>query len=134
MKKVICSRCKKRPAVIFISKIIDGKTVPEGLCLQCAMEMNIGPIKQMMDSMGITEEDVEAISYIIRCGCGILATVHGESVDDIRTKPVFRKLVEEKMFDRYIVLSNRNGIGSIENIFDERGNALYMPSPCVVGL
>ncbi len=62
MKKVICSRCKQRPAVIFISKIIDGKTVPEGLCLNCAMEMNIGPIKQMMDSMGITEDDVEALS------------------------------------------------------------------------
>ncbi len=62
MKKVTCSRCKKRPAVIFISKIIDGKTVPEGLCLNCAMEMNIGPIKQMMESMGITEDDVEALS------------------------------------------------------------------------
>ncbi len=62
MKKVTCSRCKKRPAVIFISKIIDGKTVPEGLCLNCAMEMNIGPIKQMMESMGITEEDVDSIS------------------------------------------------------------------------
>ena len=62
MKKVICSRCKKRPAVIFISKIVDGKTVPEGLCLNCAMEMNIGPIKQMMDSMGITEEDVDSLS------------------------------------------------------------------------
>ena len=58
MKQVLCSRCHQRPAVIFISKIVDGKTVPEGLCLHCAMEMNIGPIKQMMDSMGITEEDV----------------------------------------------------------------------------
>ena len=62
MKKMICSRCKKRPAVIFISKIVDGKTVPEGLCINCAMEMNIGPIKQMMEQMGITEEDVESIS------------------------------------------------------------------------
>lgn len=62
MKKVTCSRCKKRPAVIFISKIVDGKTVPEGLCLNCAMEMNIGPIKQMMESMGITEDDVESLS------------------------------------------------------------------------
>ncbi|MBQ1995731.1 MAG: ATP-dependent Clp protease ATP-binding subunit, partial [Clostridia bacterium] len=62
MKRVTCSRCKQRPAVIFISKIIDGKTVPEGLCMNCAMEMNIGPIKQMMDSMGITEEDVDSIS------------------------------------------------------------------------
>ncbi len=62
MKKMICSRCKKRPAVIFISKIIDGKTVPEGLCINCAMEMNIGPIKQMMEQMGITEEDVDSLS------------------------------------------------------------------------
>ncbi len=62
MKKMICSRCKKRPAVIFISKIVDGKTVPEGLCINCAMEMNIGPIKQMMEQMGITEEDVDSIS------------------------------------------------------------------------
>ena len=62
MKQVLCSRCHQRPAVIFISKIVDGKTVPEGLCLHCAMEMNIGPIKQMMDSMGITEEDVDAVS------------------------------------------------------------------------
>ncbi|MCQ2462239.1 MAG: AAA family ATPase [Clostridia bacterium] len=59
---MICSRCKKRPAVIFISKIENGKTIPEGLCLNCAMEMNIGPIKQMLDSMGISEEDVDALS------------------------------------------------------------------------
>ncbi len=62
MKKVLCSRCKQRPAVVFISKIVDGKTVPEGLCFNCAMEMNIAPIKQMMDSMGITEDDIEALS------------------------------------------------------------------------
>lgn len=62
MKNVVCSRCKKRPAVIFISKIIDGKTIPEGLCINCAMEMNIGPIKQMMDQMGITDDDIESIS------------------------------------------------------------------------
>lgn len=62
MKTTLCSRCKTRPAVIFISKIVDGKTTPEGLCLKCAMELNIGPIKQMLDSMGITEDDVDAIS------------------------------------------------------------------------
>ena len=62
MKKVLCSRCKERPAVVFISKIVDGKTVPEGLCMQCAMEMNIGPIKQMMESMGITDDDISALS------------------------------------------------------------------------
>lgn len=62
MKKVMCSRCKEHPAVIFISKIVDGNTVPEGLCIKCAMEMNIGPIKQMMKSMGITEDDVDMLN------------------------------------------------------------------------
>ena len=62
MKQPICSRCKKRPAMIFISRVDGDKSTPEGLCLKCAMEMNIRPIKQMMESMGITEEDLDAMS------------------------------------------------------------------------
>ena len=62
MKNVMCSRCKERPAVIFISKVDGDKTSPEGLCLKCALDMNIGPIKQMMQSMGITEDDIDAVS------------------------------------------------------------------------
>ncbi len=62
MKKIMCCKCKERPAVMFIQKVENGKTTSEGYCLKCAMEMNIGPIKQMMQSMGITEEDVDAIT------------------------------------------------------------------------
>ena len=60
--KMICSRCKQRPAVIFVSKIDGEKTTQEGFCIKCASELNIGPIKQMMESMGITEEDLDAVS------------------------------------------------------------------------
>ena len=60
--KMLCSKCKQRPAVVFISKVQGEETTQEGLCLKCAMEMNIGPIKQFMDKMGITEEEVEAVS------------------------------------------------------------------------
>lgn len=80
-----------------------------------------------VDEIG-SREDIEAISYVINCGCGILATVHGDSIDDIRTKPVLRKLVEEKVFDRYIILGKTKGIGNVESIFDERGNELFIPS------
>ncbi|NLA76608.1 MAG: ATP-dependent Clp protease ATP-binding subunit [Clostridiales bacterium] len=59
---MLCSRCKQRPAVIFISKVEGEKTTQEGLCMKCAMEMNIGPIKQMMESMGVTEDELEAVS------------------------------------------------------------------------
>lgn len=58
-KNMICSRCKKHPAVIFITKMDGDKTVNEGLCVKCAMEMNIGPIKQMMENMGISEDQLD---------------------------------------------------------------------------
>ncbi len=60
--KMICSRCKKRPAVVFVSRIDGDKTTQEGLCIKCATELNIGPIKQMMQNMGITEDDIDAVS------------------------------------------------------------------------
>ena len=62
MNKMICSRCKKRPAVIFVSRVDGEKTTQEGFCIKCATELNIGPIKQMMQNMGITEDDIEAVS------------------------------------------------------------------------
>ena len=51
-KNMICCKCKQRPAVIFVTKMEGEKTTNEGYCIKCAMEMNIGPIKQMMESMG----------------------------------------------------------------------------------
>ncbi len=60
--KMICCKCKKRPAVIFVSKIEGEKTTQEGFCIKCAMDLNIGPIKQMMESMGITDDELEAVS------------------------------------------------------------------------
>ncbi|MBR2590952.1 MAG: ATP-dependent Clp protease ATP-binding subunit [Clostridia bacterium] len=57
---MMCSRCGKRPAVIFISKPDSNSNKPEGLCLTCAKELNIGPVKQLMEQMGITDDDLEA--------------------------------------------------------------------------
>lgn len=62
MKMRLCSRCKKNPAVIFVSRIEGDKTTQEGLCIKCAMELNIGPIKDMLSKMGITEEDIDALN------------------------------------------------------------------------
>ena len=62
MNSMICCRCKKRPAVIFVSRVDGEKTTQEGFCIKCATELNIGPIKQMMQNMGITEDDLEAVS------------------------------------------------------------------------
>ncbi len=62
MKQVMCSKCGIRPAVIFMTRMDGDKSShQEGLCLKCAME-STGPIKQMMENMGITEDDYEAMS------------------------------------------------------------------------
>ncbi len=61
-KNMLCSRCHKNPAVFFISKVEGENTTNEGLCINCAMELNIGPIKQIMESMGITEDEIGEVS------------------------------------------------------------------------
>jgi len=77
-----------------------------------------------VDEIG-SREDIEAIEYVINCGCKLMATVHGNSVDDLRTKPVLRKLVEERIFERYIVLNNKGSVGNVGAIFDAFGNNLF---------
>ena len=55
----LCSRCKKRPAVVFITRIEGDKSTPEGLCLKCARELKIKPISDMLDQMNISDDDLE---------------------------------------------------------------------------
>ena len=62
MQPTLCSRCKKRVAVVYISKIENGQTVNEGLCLKCAKELGLPQVNDMMRRMGITDEDLDAIS------------------------------------------------------------------------
>ncbi|MBQ8147745.1 MAG: stage III sporulation protein AA [Lachnospiraceae bacterium] len=84
---------------------------------------SMSPVVVAVDEIG-SREDIEAIEYVINAGCSILATVHGNSIEDIRNKPVLRRLVEERIFERYVVLNNKGGIGHIERIFDAQGNGL----------
>ena len=62
MQPTLCSRCHKNVAVIFIQKMEAGTTKSEGLCLKCAKEMGIKPVEDMMQKMGITDEDLEGLT------------------------------------------------------------------------
>ena len=59
---MMCSRCKKRVAVVFIASMNGDQTPGEGLCLVCAKELGIKPVDDMMSRMGIAEEDLESLS------------------------------------------------------------------------
>lgn len=84
----------------------------------------MSPTVVAVDEIG-SREDLNAMEYVMNCGCKLIATVHGTSMADIKTKPVLRQMVEEKMFERYVVLNNRGKIGNIAAIFDSMGNQLY---------
>ncbi len=59
---MLCTRCKKRTAVVFITAIQGEENHNEGLCLVCAKQLGIPQVKEYMDQMGMTDQDVEEIS------------------------------------------------------------------------
>ena len=58
----LCSKCKKRPAVVFMSNPLNPNGETEGLCLACAKELGIKPVDDMLKSMNISDEDIEQMS------------------------------------------------------------------------
>ena len=57
---IMCSKCKKRPAVVFISSMPDNKN--RGLCLACAQEENIPQISEYLNQLGVTKDEIENLS------------------------------------------------------------------------
>ena len=70
--------------------------------------------------------DSRAIETVFHCGCRLLATVHGSSMEDILKKPLLQRLVQYRCFERYIVLDQEKEAGHVRDIFDERGTRLYV--------
>ena len=62
MRPTLCSRCGKNVAVVFITKIEAGQTKNEGLCLKCARELHIKPVDDVINKMGLSDEDLEGLT------------------------------------------------------------------------
>ena len=62
MKPTLCSRCKKNLAVVFITKLENGKSTSEGLCLTCARELKLPQVEEIVKRMGLSEEDLDTIN------------------------------------------------------------------------
>lgn len=82
MKPTLCSRCKKNVAVIFITKIENGVSTNEGLCLKCAKELGIKQVDDMVKQMGISDEDLENISGEMMSLMGGVSDPDGPDGDD----------------------------------------------------
>ncbi|MBP1736734.1 MAG: clpE [Oscillospiraceae bacterium] len=62
MQPTMCSKCRKNVAVVFITKIENGVSRNEGLCLKCAKELGIKPVDDLMEKMGISDEDLDGLT------------------------------------------------------------------------
>ena len=102
------------------SDVLDGCPKAQGMMM---LIRTMSPQVIAVDEIG-NREDLEAIEYVMNCGCRILATVHGNSMEDIREKPGLSSFLQEKRFERYVVLGNRRGPGTVEAVYDAAGEEL----------
>ena len=81
-------------------------------------------IRSMSPNVIVTDEisnreDIESLFYASNCGISIIATTHSKDISDLQEKYLFNEVIRKKIFHRYIVLSQKNGAGTIDGIFDE---------------
>lgn len=76
-----------------------------------------------VDEIG-TYEEAKAIEMALSTGCKLLATVHGSSIEDIRSKQVFQVLLQEEKIQRYVLLSSHLGVGTLQGIYNGKGEQL----------
>lgn len=94
--------------------VLDGCPKAEGMIM---LIRSMAPQVIAVDEIGAAA-DVHAVEYAMHCGCKMLATIHGASMEELRRKPVSGRMLEENMFERYILLQ---GKGKITGIFDQNG-------------
>ena len=82
----LCSRCHKNPAVIYIAKIEGDKTTNEGLCLSCAKQLGIAPLNNIMEQMGINEEDIDTLNTQM--------ADFAENIGELATENSFEEMLE----------------------------------------
>lgn len=81
-------------------------------------------IRTMNPNVIITDEicnkdDVDSLIYACNSGVNIIATTHSKDINDLKEKKLFNEILTKKVFKRYVVLSKKNGAGTLEGIFDE---------------
>jgi stage III sporulation protein AA len=109
--------------------VLDACPKVEGMMM---MIRSMSPDVLIVDEIG-REEDSVAIFEALNSGVSVITTAHGADMADVSKRPSIRRLVEEGVFDRYIVLSKSRGVGTIEGIFDNTLQLLSnrrMAQPC----
>lgn len=117
-----CYLGKPQNDVGFRTDVLDGCPKEKGLMM---MLRSMAPKVVAVDELG-GKEDEKALHKLSSCGCKIIATVHGEDMEDLKGKMGWENILKEKIFDRYIVLGRVRGIPTVLHIYDREFKRLSL--------
>ncbi|MCY8232916.1 stage III sporulation protein AA [Priestia endophytica] len=95
--------------------VLDACPKAEGMMM---LIRSMSPNVLIVDEVGRVE-DTEAILEAVHAGVSLILTAHGSSVKDMATRPSLKALIDACIIDRFVLLSNRNGPGTVEGIFQQ---------------
>ena len=101
--------------------VLDGCPKVEGM-MQLIRSM--APQVLAVDEVG-SLADVKALQMAGGCGCKLLATIHGGSMEEVRQKDYMRYVMEQRLFERYVMMDRRRGACRIVEVYDREGK------PCI---
>lgn len=90
-------------------------------------------IRSMNPDVIITDEidldkDLDCIIDAMNCGVNVVATIHARDIKQLKQKKGFDEILNNKIFSRFVVLTNAEGPGTLANIYDDRLNCIYCRS------
>lgn len=94
--------------------VLDGCPKSQGIIMAIR---SMSPEVIVCDEIG-AYKDVDSILTALNSGVNLITTIHGYGTEDLYSRPVFKEIVENKVFKRAIVLSNKEGAGTVEYIYD----------------
>lgn len=94
--------------------VLDACPKAEGMMM---MIRSMSPDVLVVDEIG-RQEDCDAVLEAIHAGVGLIMSVHGYSIDDLRKRPSLKTLVDTGSFERFVILSNERGPGTIRQIYN----------------
>lgn len=98
--------------------VMDACPKSEGMMM---LIRSMAPDVLAVDELG-SKNEVEAMHRAIRCGCRMLATIHGFSIEEVSRKAYMKNVIEERLFDRYMLLGKKNNKCDIIGIYDRERN------------
>lgn len=101
--------------------VLEGCPKAKGMVL---LLRSMSPDIIAVDELG-RKEDIEAVEEALYAGVKLVATAHGRDFADLETRPQLCSLIRKNVFERYLFLSNRTGVGTMEEIRDRNGKVIW---------